>query len=76
MHEWQQKPHDFSEKAKAKGREEGKAAENELNAAWTKAEAEQHKLEIASAEGWESAKVSFEKASQRPEEGLGQVPSR
>jgi len=63
MHEWQQKLHDFSEKAKAKGREEGNAAENELNAAWTKAEAEQHKLEIATAEGWESAKISFEKAS-------------
>jgi hypothetical protein len=63
MHEWQQKLHDFSEKAKAKGQEEGKAAENELNAAWIKAEAEQHKLETASAEGWESAKTSFEKAS-------------
>jgi hypothetical protein len=63
MHEWEQKLHDFSEKAKAKGQEEGKVAENELNAAWTKAEAEQHKLETASAEGWESAKTSFEKAS-------------
>jgi hypothetical protein len=42
MHEWQQKLHDFSKKAKAKGQEEGKAAENELNAAWTKAEAEQN----------------------------------
>ena len=62
MHEWQQKLHDFSEKAKAKGQEEGKAAENELKAAWTKAEAEQRKLETASAEGWESAKTSFEKA--------------
>ena len=63
MHEWQLKLHDFSEKAKAKGQEEGKAAENELKAAWTKAEAEQHKLETASAEGWKSAKISFEKAS-------------
>ena len=63
MDEWQQKLHDFSEKAKAKGQEEGNAAENELKAAWTKAEAEQHKLETASAEGWESAKISFEKAS-------------
>ncbi|MGA2818796.1 MAG: hypothetical protein ABSE67_21395 [Xanthobacteraceae bacterium] len=63
MYEWQQKLHDFSEKAKAKGREEGNAAENELNAALTKAEAEQHKLESASAEDWESAKISFEKAS-------------
>jgi hypothetical protein len=34
MHEWQKKLHDFSEKAKAKGQEEGIAAENELNAAW------------------------------------------
>jgi hypothetical protein len=42
MHEWQQKLHDFSEKAKAKGQEEGNAAENELNAAWTKADAERH----------------------------------
>jgi L-lactate utilization protein LutC len=63
MYEWQQKLHDFSEKAKAKGREEGNAADNELNAALTKAEAEQHKLESASAEDWESAKISFEKAS-------------
>ena len=61
--EWQQKLHDFSEKAKVKGQQEGNAAENELKAAWTKVEAEQHKLQSASAEGWESAKVSFEKAS-------------
>ena len=61
--EWQQKLHDFGEKAKAKGQEEGNAAENELKAAWTKADAEQHKLQSASAEGWESAKISFEKAS-------------
>jgi hypothetical protein len=63
IHEWQQKLRDFSEKAKAKGQEEGIAAENELNAAWTKADAEQHKLRSASAEGWVSAKISFEKAS-------------
>jgi hypothetical protein len=63
MHEWQQKLHAFSEKAKAKGQEEGKAAENELNAAWTKADAEQHKLRSASPEVWVSAKISFEKAS-------------
>jgi hypothetical protein len=63
MHEWQQKLHDFGEKAKAKGQEKATAAENELKAAWTKADAEEHKLESASAEGWESAKISFEKAS-------------
>jgi hypothetical protein len=63
MHEWQKKLRDFSEKAKAKEQEEANAAENELKAAWTKAEAEQHKLQNASAEGWESARISFEKAS-------------
>jgi hypothetical protein len=34
-----------------------------LNAAWTKADAEQRKPQSASAEGWESAKTSFERAS-------------
>ena len=63
MQEWQQKLQDFGERAKVKGQEEGNAAENELNAAWTKADAEEHKLQSASAEGWESAKISFEKAS-------------
>ncbi len=43
--------------------EEGNAAETELKAAWTKADAEQQKLQSASAEAWESAKISFEKAS-------------
>jgi hypothetical protein len=63
MHEWQQKLRDFGAKAKAKGNEEDDAARNELNAAWTKADAEQRKLRSASAEGWDSAKISFEKAS-------------
>jgi hypothetical protein len=63
LHEWQQKLHDFGEKAKAKGQEEGNKTRNELNAAWTKADAEQRKLQSASAEGWDSAKSSFERAS-------------
>jgi hypothetical protein len=63
MQDWRQKLHDFGERAKAKGQEEGNAAGNELNAAWTKADAEEHTLEAASAEGWQSAKISFEKAS-------------
>jgi len=52
-----------SARSKAKGQEEGNAAENEVNATWTKANAEQHKLQSASAEGWVSAKISFEKAA-------------
>jgi hypothetical protein len=63
MGEWRRKLHDFSAKAKAKGQEEGNAAGNELKTAWIKADAEQHKLQSASAEGWVSAKTSFEKAS-------------
>jgi hypothetical protein len=63
MQEWQRKLHDFDETAEAKGRKAGNAAENDLHVAWTKVEAAGHKLQTASAEGWESAKVSFEKAS-------------
>jgi hypothetical protein len=50
-------------KQRPRGNRKANAAENELKAAWTKVEAEQHKLQSASAEGWESAKISFEKAS-------------
>jgi uncharacterized membrane protein len=63
MQQWQQKLRDFSENAKAKGQQAGNAAENELNAAWTKTQAEAQKLQTAGAEGWQSAKTSYEKAS-------------
>jgi len=63
MQAWQQKLHDFSEKAKSKGREAGNAAENDLDKAWTRAEAASRKVQTAGAEGWDSAKTSFEKAS-------------
>jgi hypothetical protein len=63
MQEWQRKLHDFSEKAKANGQKAGKAAENGLTAAWAKTEAEARRLQSASADGWESAKSSYEKAS-------------
>ena len=63
MRQWQQKLHDFSENAKAKGQQTGNAADNDLNAAWTKTQAEADKLQAASAEGWASAKASYEKAS-------------
>ena len=63
MQEWQQKLHAFSEKAKAKGEKAGNAAENELNTAWSKTEAEAHKLQTAGADDWESAKASYERAT-------------
>lgn len=63
MQDWQQKLHAFSETAKAKGEKAGDAAAHELNTAWTKAQAQAHKLQTAGAEDWESAKASYEKAS-------------
>jgi hypothetical protein len=50
MQEWQRKLHDFSEKAEAKGKEAANAAENDLNKAWTKAEAASSKLQTLGAE--------------------------
>jgi hypothetical protein len=63
MQEWQRKLHDFSEKAEAKGKEAGNAVENDLNKAWTKAQAASSKLQTVGAEGWENARTSFEEAS-------------
>jgi hypothetical protein len=63
MQEWQRKLHDFSEKAKAKGQAAGSAAKIDLNKAWVRAEAEARKLPTVGAEGWGSAKTSFEQAS-------------
>ena len=63
LQEWQRKMHDFSEQAKAKGQTAGNSTGNELNEAWEKTEAASHKLQTASADGWDSAKLSFEKAS-------------
>jgi hypothetical protein len=63
MREWQRKLRDFSEKAEAKGKEAGNEAKYALNKAWTKTQAASRDLQAASAEGWESAKISFEKAS-------------
>jgi hypothetical protein len=63
MQEWQRKLHDVSENAAAKGNAAGDAAENDLNEAWTRTEAASRQLQTASAEGWESAKTSYEQAS-------------
>jgi len=63
VREWQRKLHDLGEKTEAKGKEAGNAAENDLNSAWDRTEAESRRLQTVGAEGWESAKASFEKAS-------------
>lgn len=61
--DWQRKLHDLGEKATAKGKEAGEATESDLDAAWAKTEAASRKLQTAGAEGWESAKADFAKAS-------------
>lgn len=63
MQAWWQKLHDFSEKAKAQGQKAGDTAEHGLTAAWTKTEEAARRLQTASADGWERAKISFEQAS-------------
>jgi hypothetical protein len=73
MQVWQQRLHDFSEKSAAKGEEAGYAAEKDLNKAWTKAETASRKLRTAGAEGWDSAKMSFEKASRELADAWGKI---
>ena len=64
MQTWQERVHDFGETAEAKGDEANAAAKSDLRKAWADTEAQSRKLETASADGWEGAKASFEKASQ------------
>jgi small-conductance mechanosensitive channel len=63
MQEWQKKLKDFSERTAAEANRESNAADNDLKAAWAKTQVEAGKLQTASADGWENAKISFEKAS-------------
>jgi hypothetical protein len=63
MQEWQRKLHEFGEKTETTGKAAGTAAGNDLDTAWTKAEAASRKLQSVGAEGWESAKSSYEEAS-------------
>ena len=63
MREWQQKLHEFGEKAEAKGKDAGDAAERDLKEAWSRADAASKNLQSAGADGWETAKSSFQKAS-------------
>jgi len=62
---WQQKSHDIREKAKTKNTKASIVAQNDFNTAWTETEDAFHKLETVGSEDWESAKISFNKASQK-----------
>jgi hypothetical protein len=63
MREWQTKLADAGETVSTRGGEAGAAGMNGLRKAWARAEAESRKLELASADGWDRAMSSFEKAS-------------
>jgi ribosomal protein L7/L12 len=63
LREWQHKLREFGDQAAASGKAAGNAANDDLNQARTKAEAASDRLQTVGAEGWESAKASFEKAS-------------
>lgn len=65
VQEWGHKLHKFGEDAAAKGRQGGTVAEQDLSIAWTATKAASRKLGAASAEGWEQAKIGYEKASQQ-----------
>jgi len=65
MQQWQLKLQDLSEKARTKATEANIAAQKDFNQAWTEADTASQKLETASAADWESAKSSFNKASQK-----------
>jgi len=62
MQEWQRKLINFNEKVEAKGKEASTAAEKDLQKAWIKADTASHELQTVGAEGWKSAKMTFETA--------------
>ncbi|MGA2128533.1 MAG: hypothetical protein ABSG76_20570 [Xanthobacteraceae bacterium] len=63
MRKWQHKIDDFNQKAEAAGGEPGSTVEGALTRAWTNAQVAAADLQTAGPESWESAKISFEKAS-------------
>jgi hypothetical protein len=65
VQEWQRKVHDLREKTKTRNSEANITAQNNFNTAWTEIEDALHKLETVGTEDWESAKISFNKASQK-----------
>jgi hypothetical protein len=65
MQGWQRKLHAFDEKVQARAARAHTTAGDDLNRAWTQAEAASRRLETAGSEDWESAKTSFKRASHK-----------
>jgi hypothetical protein len=60
---WHQKLRDLRDKTKARNSQASNTTRKDLNGAWTEADDALHKLETVGTEDWESAKMSFNKAS-------------
>jgi hypothetical protein len=63
MHEWHLRLEHLGEKAKAAGKKDVRAAERELDAAWVATEADASRLRAAGAEGWDNARIAYEKST-------------
>jgi len=63
VHAWEAKLNEFGDRTAAKGDADKTAVKLDLQAAWVKTKTEEDKLETASADGWQSAKASYETAS-------------
>ena len=63
VQEWKQKLHGVGDKAQTTGKGAGDATRKHLNSAWSKTQEASRKLQTAGGDGWEKAKVAYEKAS-------------
>lgn len=62
MLDWQIKLDRFGEKARTNGQEAARATERDLKAAWAETEVDADKLRVAGADGWDRAKIGYEKS--------------
>lgn len=65
MQEWQRKLQAFGGKIQADATQARNSAADDLNKAWTRADAASRRLETVSSEDWDSAKISFKRASRK-----------
>ena len=65
--EWGKKVDAFNAKASQRGDEAKKAAQREIDNAWTETKSSWAKMKSASRDGWEDAKISFETSKKKLE---------
>jgi capsule polysaccharide export protein KpsE/RkpR len=62
LQEWRQKLDAFDASLEASGKVDTAATQHDLHDAWIETQAEAEKLQTASAEDWDSVKISYEQA--------------